>query len=114
MTHVIAASPSSNAVSTVLKMVLIILAIVAYWVPTIIAIFRIKQIQNVGSIIVINAFLGWTVVGWVIALAMAVSKPRPDMFAQAPPYGGIQVPPQTPPQPWVPPTAQWHDPGSPA
>jgi len=107
MTHVLAASTESNAASSVLKLVLIVLAIVAYLVPTIIALFRIKQIPNVGSIIVINAFLGWTVVGWVLALAMVVRKP----YSQAPPYGSVEVPPNAPAQPWVPPTAQWHDPG---
>ena len=31
---------------------------------------------NDGSVIVVNVLLGWTVVGWIIALAMACrSKP---------------------------------------
>jgi len=49
MSHVLAASTDSNAASSVLKLVLIILAIVAYLVPAIIALFRIKQIPNVGA-----------------------------------------------------------------
>jgi hypothetical protein len=45
-------------------------------VPSIIAIFRWKDIPNGGGVIVLN-FLGFTVVCWIIALVMAVrSKPR--------------------------------------
>jgi T4 superinfection immunity protein len=40
-----------------------------YLVPTIVAVAR--KVSNQGSVIVINLFLGWTLVGWVMALAMA-------------------------------------------
>jgi hypothetical protein len=40
-----------------------------YFLPTIVALFR--QITNQGSVVVINFFLGWTLIGWVVALAMA-------------------------------------------
>lgn len=40
-----------------------------YFTPTIVAVVR--SVPNVGSVIVINVFLGWTFVGWVVALAMA-------------------------------------------
>jgi Superinfection immunity protein len=50
--------------------------IISYWVPTIVALVR--HVPNKGSVIVVNAFLGWTVVGWVVALAMACrSVPQP-------------------------------------
>jgi hypothetical protein len=42
----------------------------AYFLPTLIAASR--NVRNVASVAVINAFLGWTLVGWVVALAMAV------------------------------------------
>jgi len=58
-----------------------VLVIVAYWVPTIVAVAR--KAPNRGSVAVINGFLGWTFVGWVVALAMACrSVPEP-----AGPYG---------------------------
>jgi hypothetical protein len=41
-----------------------------YFLPTIIAAHR--KVPSVWSIAVINGFLGWTLVGWVVALAMAV------------------------------------------
>ncbi|WP_234313892.1 superinfection immunity protein [Streptomyces sp. NBRC 109706] len=40
-----------------------------YFVPTIIAFAR--GVRNAGSVLVVNLFLGWTLVGWVVALAMA-------------------------------------------
>jgi Zn-dependent protease with chaperone function len=40
-----------------------------YMLPTLIAAGR--KVPNVGSILVINLFLGWTFIGWVVALAMA-------------------------------------------
>ena len=46
----------------------------AYLAPTITALLR--HMPSTGPIIVINILLGWTVIGWIIALAMAVrSKP---------------------------------------
>lgn len=48
---------------------LVTLAFVAYWLPSIVAYLRLKC--HIGQVIVVNAFLGWTFVGWVIALAMA-------------------------------------------
>jgi hypothetical protein len=41
-----------------------------YFLPSILAQHR--GVSNVGSIFVINLFLGWTLIGWVVSLAMAV------------------------------------------
>lgn len=49
-------------------------SLVFYFVPTIIAAYR--DIPNLGPVVVINFFLGWTFVGWVAALAMAVAGRR--------------------------------------
>ena len=50
---------------------LVILHIVTlgYFVPTWVAMHR--KAPNTTSIIVINIFLGWLLVGWVVSLAMA-------------------------------------------
>lgn len=50
---------------------LAVLAVVLglYFLPTIIA--HQRGVTNLGPIAVINIFLGWTLVGWVVALAMA-------------------------------------------
>ncbi len=42
-----------------------------YFIPVIVAKYR--GIRHLGSIIVVNIFLGITFVGWVVALAMACS-----------------------------------------
>ncbi len=44
------------------------------FVPSIVAIAR--KITHQGSVVVINVFLGWTFIGWVIALAMACRTNR--------------------------------------
>lgn len=40
-----------------------------YFLPSIIGYKR--QVPDIGSVIVINLFLGWTLIGWVVALALA-------------------------------------------
>ena len=45
-----------------------------YFLPTIAAYSR--SHHQAGAILVINLFLGWTLIGWVIALAMAASAVR--------------------------------------
>ncbi len=46
------------------------LVLLVYFIPTMIASNR----KNIATILVINLFLGWTFIGWVVALAMAVHK----------------------------------------
>jgi uncharacterized membrane protein HdeD (DUF308 family) len=53
----------------------IILGTLIYRVPALAA--RQRHAPNTGSIAVINVLLGWTVIGWVVALAMALRDPRP-------------------------------------
>lgn len=52
-----------------------ILVIALYLTPMIVAISR--DMPNKGSTIAINIFLGWTLVGWVVALAMALGDSSP-------------------------------------
>ncbi len=40
-----------------------------YFLPSVVAVAR--KVPNQGSVIVINVFLGWMVIGWIVALAMA-------------------------------------------
>ena len=50
----------------------IFIIIVLYFLPTISAFERKKK--NTSSIFVINFFLGWTIIGWIVALSWALSK----------------------------------------
>lgn len=51
---------------------LVVLGLVlgVYFLPTIVALNR--KVMNQWSVAVINLFLGWTLLGWVVALAMAL------------------------------------------
>jgi Superinfection immunity protein len=48
---------------------------VVYFLPTIVALVRHKR--NVVSILLLNLFLGWTLVGWIIALVWASTLDTP-------------------------------------
>lgn len=43
-----------------------------YFLPAIIAAAR--QTHNATAILLLNIFLGWTLIGWVVALVMAISS----------------------------------------
>jgi hypothetical protein len=43
---------------------------VMYFLPSLIALVRGKR--DVAAIVVLNFFLGWTVIGWVVALVWAL------------------------------------------
>jgi ribosomal protein S27E len=51
--------------------VLLVILCVFYFLPTLIAGRR--GIPNAGSVAVVNIFLGWTCLGWIVALAMAAA-----------------------------------------
>jgi len=51
---------------------IVTLIVCAYFLPTIVAVIRNKS--NKLAIFVMNLFLGWTFIGWVVALIWAVAK----------------------------------------
>jgi hypothetical protein len=61
---------SYSAGGGIALLILVIIGIGIYFIPTIVASTR--KVTNVGSVFVINFLLGWTLVGWAVALAMAV------------------------------------------
>ena len=50
-----------------------IVFLIAYFFPAIVA--GVRRHHNEGAILVINFFLGWTLVGWFAALAWAATNP---------------------------------------
>jgi len=49
----------------------ILFLILLYWLPTLIAIVR--QTHSALGVAMINFFLGWTVIGWFLALFWALA-----------------------------------------
>jgi hypothetical protein len=59
-----------------------------YFLPTILAMVR--RHHNVLGVFLLNFFLGWSVIGWIIALVWSLSAP-PVMVVPMP-YGGPPPP----------------------
>jgi hypothetical protein len=54
-------------------MMLVLLAM--YFLPSIVALVRHRH--NTGAILMLNLFLGWTCIGWVVAMVWAASSTPP-------------------------------------
>jgi Superinfection immunity protein/Protein of unknown function (DUF2510) len=76
-------------------LLIIIFGAAIYFLPSIVAVAR--HAPDLGAVIVINLFLGWSLIGWVVAFALALrAHPRMVVF-QAPFYSGPYFPPPTSP-----------------
>lgn len=53
-------------------MVTLALMILSYWLPTLLAFHR--HHRNRTAILLVNLFLGWTVIGWVVSLIWACTS----------------------------------------
>lgn len=74
--------------------IIVIVGAGLYFIPGFVA--SVRHVPNSVSVWVINIFLGWSIVGWAVALAMAVrSRPQPAIVQ--PPSGGWRSP--LPPNP---------------
>jgi hypothetical protein len=65
--------PKNFDTSAVPGILLLLGVALVYFFPTLVA--RASHHHNVGAIFVLNLFLGWTFLGWVIALVWAFMKP---------------------------------------
>jgi hypothetical protein len=61
--------------SSLVRVGLILLVLGVYWLPSIVA--RVRRHPDLVPIVVVNALLGWTVVGWVWA-ARRIASGRPS------------------------------------
>lgn len=82
-------------------LVLVSLLTALYLVPVMVGVAR--HAPDLGSIAVINILLGWTFVGWVLALALAMRSVNPrvptvQLVQHLPPGGWAELEGQ--PQPW--------------
>jgi RsiW-degrading membrane proteinase PrsW (M82 family) len=53
-----------------------IFIVVLYFAPTITAYQR--KTKNKSQVVIVNVFLGWTILGWIIALTMSYSGNKED------------------------------------
>lgn len=51
--------------------ILVIIIIALYFVPSLVAVLR--RAKGTSGVVVLNLFLGWTFIGWVVALAWAAA-----------------------------------------
>jgi RsiW-degrading membrane proteinase PrsW (M82 family) len=65
----------SPDIDTIRAVVFLGLVLAAYFLPVIIA--KSRHHHQTGAIFVVDLFLGWTLLGWVVALAWACSARRP-------------------------------------
>ena len=57
------------------------IVILAYFLPYAIAVVRRLELRQVYGILALDFFLGWTGIGWVIALWWSLRrKPRPIIY----------------------------------
>lgn len=93
---------AANGLVALASLVGFCVLVALYMVPAIIAAAR--RVTNWGSVFAINLLLGWTLVGWALALAMALRTDVPR---------GTDPQPWVEPWPWVdhrpPPPRPWHD-----
>lgn len=70
--------------------ILILTLFVVYLLPWLVAVSR--SHPNVAAIFIINLFLGWTLIGWVVALAWAASAFMPRDEPKVSPTRGNPFP----------------------
>lgn len=75
----------------------VIVGIALYFLPTMVAVAR--HYRSTGSVVVINLLLGWTLIGWVVALALAFGSNQREtqvvVYAQGSGYPGLAPVPAT-------------------
>ena len=73
-----------------------LLALIPYFLPTIVAVARRKN--SIVGIFLLNFFLGWTLIGWIGALIWALSSDRQPMIIVNNPQPAPPPPPPSPVQ----------------
>ena len=98
-----------------MEVIFVIIAAALYLLPTIVAVSRRHTAH--GAIAVLNVFLGWTFVFWVIALVWACYEPRARLLVEPMEWRQRHVPPRPMPAPAAPSTLmhtdEWHARGEP-
>jgi hypothetical protein len=64
---------SMNLLALLVTLALILAVLGMYWLPSIVG-YR-RHVPGIVSVVITNALLGWTVVGWLVSLSMALRVP---------------------------------------
>ena len=64
-------APTGSSVQTI---VIILVVAIIYFIPW--AVAKSAKKRNSGAIFALNLFLGWTFIGWVVALVWALAKDK--------------------------------------
>ena len=64
-------STKALLIAIFIMIAIVLVFIVLYLLPSIIAIK--KKHKDLIKILIINIFLGWTIVGWIISLVLAIN-----------------------------------------
>ncbi len=89
-----------GAGGVILVLFLVLLGLAFYFLPTGIA--KLRHMPNVGGIFIINLLVGWTFIGWIVALVMACNNNQQYPY----PPQGYQPGPYPPPPSSLPPDGQ--------
>jgi RsiW-degrading membrane proteinase PrsW (M82 family) len=82
-------NPSSDS-SPIAALIFFVLIVTLYFLPSIVAASRKKQ--NTTAIFAVNFFLGWTFLGWVVALVWALTAdpaPPTQQFVSVAVHPGV-------------------------
>jgi len=79
---VLFACDASDPGSIIAGFILFVILIFVYFIPTVVA--NANRKVNTSAIFVLNLLLGWTLVGWVIALVWALAKEDKDLRQNRP------------------------------
>jgi Superinfection immunity protein len=74
---------SMDLLALLATVALILVVLGMYWLPSIVGYYR--RVPDLVSVVVTNALLGWTGVGWLVSLLMALRVA--DRPLSAPPPG---------------------------
>lgn len=91
---------ASGFLGILVMLALLVAGCALYFAPTIVAVL--ERSRNLAAVAIINTFLGWTLLGWVAALAIAV---WPDSRREPPRWMPYPYPPQ---QQWPAQPPMWH------
>jgi hypothetical protein len=73
--------PSASGLGMVATVVVLLIGVLVYFLPSIIAVVR--RVDS-PSVLAINLLLGWTGIGWIVAMGLAFGRSPAVAMAEVP------------------------------